>query len=334
MAELKPAYLISGDDEAKVDAWRSRLRERARNEGNSTLEVLRDERLTGEAVAEAMTALTLSTGRRYVLADGVHRWKSGDVKPVVEALAALPPDTMVVFLATGDPPKGLDKAVQACGGDVREFSGPTTRSYPGWARERAGELGFELDRDASEALVERIPRDEKARPPRLRQQTLMRELEKLSIFAGEGAAVDAETVALLTSSGAEARMFELADAVIEGNRERALDLAERLRTQGEDMMYILFALVRQVRNSYRAWAMVSSGQSVAQVQSRLGVPQFIARKIVSQVKGMDGPRFERALDLLAELDWSVRGGTDRDAESTLTLMLAGAGAAETGRAVG
>ena len=32
MAELKPAYLIHGDDDAKIDAWRKRIRARAERE--------------------------------------------------------------------------------------------------------------------------------------------------------------------------------------------------------------------------------------------------------------------------------------------------------------
>ena len=32
MAELKPAYLVSGDDDAKIDAWRARVRKRAEDE--------------------------------------------------------------------------------------------------------------------------------------------------------------------------------------------------------------------------------------------------------------------------------------------------------------
>jgi DNA polymerase-3 subunit delta len=328
MADLKRAYLIHGEDESRIDAWRARVRARVQEEEAATLDVLRDERLTGEAVAEGITALTLSTGRRYVLADGIQRWKAADVKEVAAALPALPADTVVVLIAVGEASKTLVKAVEGCGGEVHEYK-PPKGSYTAWARKHAGELGIDLEKDAADALVARIPRDEKKKPVRLRQQTLMRELEKLALFAGEGATIDLDTVELLTSSG-DARMFELADAVIEGNRERAMNLAEKLRDQGEDMMYILFALLRQIRNAQLAWALVNAGRS-GEIQSKLRVPPFVARKIVSQVKNLDGARFERALDLLAELDWSVRGGTDRDAESVLTLMLAGVGGAGSGR---
>ena len=32
MADLKPVYLVCGDDDAKIDAWRARVRERAEDE--------------------------------------------------------------------------------------------------------------------------------------------------------------------------------------------------------------------------------------------------------------------------------------------------------------
>jgi DNA polymerase III delta subunit len=91
------------------------------------------------------------------------------------------------------------------------------------------------------------------------------------------------------------------------------------------MMYILFALVRQIRNSRRAWAMINAGKSLSEVQSELRpMREWQVKKLVSRVKSLDGEQFERAIDLLAELDWEIRGGGQRDQESALTLTLAGA----------
>jgi DNA polymerase-3 subunit delta len=321
-AELKPAYLIHGGDESSIDDWRARLRARAEREGpEATLEVLRDERLTGDAAAAEITALTLGMGRRYVLADGVQRWKAGDVKPVTAALANLPPDTVVMFIAVGDPPKGLDKAVKGCGGEVRRFDVKKGKDST-WARDHARKLGVELEQDAADALVATIPRDDKKK--RLRQQTLMRELEKLATFVGEGGTVNVDTVALLGASAVETQTYELADAVIEGNREQAIALAEKLLDQEVDMMVILYALRRKLRDAQRAWAMVNNGRSLAEVQSALESHPYVVKMLVSKVRHLDGQHFQRANDLLAELDWSIRGGSSRDQDSALTLMLAGA----------
>ena len=325
MAELKPVYLIWGEDEARIDAWRDRLRGRAASEGpDASLEVLKDDRSSGDDAADAIRALTLSSGRRYVLIDGVEDWKERDVKEVKAALADRPPETIVVLIAHGKSPAALAKTVEGCGGDVRAYEGPQRREYAKWARARAAELGLELDREGADLLIARAARDDKNR---LRQSALMRELEKLSIYVGEGAEVDAETVARLTTSAVEARTYELADAVIEGNRKRALEIAEDLRSRGEDMMYILFALLRQLRNAHRAWAMMNSGRSLGDVQSALRVPTFVARRIVSQTKQMDSDRFERAFELLADLDYAIRGVGRFDPETALTLTLNDATAA-------
>jgi DNA polymerase-3 subunit delta len=324
MADLKPAYLIWGEDEGKIDAKRSGFRALAEGEPSATLDVFRDDRMAGEAAATEISALTLSMGRRYVLIDGpVQKWKAADVKAVAAALAALPPQTVVVFVVSGEPPKGLDEAVKACGGEVRNYAGPTPKKYRDWTRDQANDLGLELDTEALDVLLARAPRGDKNR---IRQHSVIRELEKLAIYASDAGTLDADTVMELTGSQAEAKMYELADAVIAGDRAGALRIAEKLRSQGEDMMYILFALVRQIRNAYRAWAMNNAGTSLGEIEKALRpMRAWQVKNLISRVKNVDGERFERALDLLAELDWSVRGGTDRDPQSALTLMLAGAG---------
>jgi DNA polymerase-3 subunit delta len=338
VSELKPCYLVYGDDDVKLDSWRRRLRARTEEEGSSTtLEVLKDERLTGEAVASVLSSMTLSVGRRYVLADGVERWKDRDVQPVAAALGSLGPETVVVFIAsrserdrqagkrTVEAPARLVKAVKAAGGEVTEYSAPKGAGYPRWIAERGRELGVALTREGAQALLELVGQN---------QRRLLRELEKLSAFvgAGEGAEdareVGRETVEALASSAVEARTYELADAVIDADGERAMRLAEELRARGEDLMYILFALRRAVGHCHRAWVMTASGRTVSDIQSDLRVPGYVAKRVVAQARRSDAERIEHAIDLLAELDWAIRGGAGSlDPESALTLTLTRASAA-------
>src|SRR5919199_5369572 len=94
---FKPAYLIHGDDHGRVAERRARLRALAEGEsGSAGVEVFEGEACTPEAVATAISTLTFAMGRRFVIADGVERWKEADAAPVVAALAGIDSDTTTV----------------------------------------------------------------------------------------------------------------------------------------------------------------------------------------------------------------------------------------------
>src|SRR5206468_1908957 len=111
----------------------------------------------------------------------------------------------------------------------------------------------------------------------------------------------------------EARAYELADALIEGDRIGALRLAEGLSERGEETMHILFAILRQLRQARKAAAMLEGGASSQELASGLRVPPFVAKQIAARAARADAAQLERALEALAELDYAVRGAANRDA---------------------
>jgi DNA polymerase-3 subunit delta len=322
MADLKPAYLIHGEDEVKLDAWRGRIRDRAARE-QASLELMDATRDSGETVAMALSSMTLAMGTRYVVVDAVERWKDKDMTAVAEVLASPPPETVVVLLGTVHrepgrkawaPPAKLVKAVEKGGGEVIEEKPPKASQLPSWIAERGKQLGLAVDRDAAQSLVERIGND---------QRRLMRELEKIACYAPEGGRVTADVVEELTASDVEAQAYELADAVIEGDRTRALRLAEDLQDRDTDIMHILYALLRRTNELRRAWAVIEGGGTTDDVAAALGLRQpWMAKRIVPRARGVDGERLEAIIASLADLDWAIRGGGKVDTQTALTLALA------------
>jgi DNA polymerase-3 subunit delta len=335
MADPKNLFLVQGDDEVKIDGWRQRVHDRAAEDPESSMEIFPDPTPV-EEVAAALSAMTLGIGRRWMLVEGVERWKEKDVQAVTDALAGLPPDTTAVLIAAGafkrekggekpPAPAKLIDAVGKYGGEVKNLKAPTTAKYSAWAAEQAGRLGLTLSPDAAQALVDRVGEDETRR---LQERRLMRELEKIAIFGPEEGRVDLDTVEELTASDAEARTWQLADALVAGDGALAIRLAEDLRDRGADIMYVLFALLRKVRETRRAWAAIEEGGSTREVASALRVPEWKARAIKAQAERVDGARLERLVAALADLDYGVRGGGNVDAGTELTLMVAGAERAE------
>ncbi len=245
MTEMRALYLIAGTDSAKIDATRARLRARAEGEGGAAaLEVFEPSEGRGapdhEALLAAIPAMSLTEARRYLLADGVERWRDRQQEAVAAALAELPPDLTVVLIARAKAPAKLVKAVRAAEGEVHEFEAPKAREMPRALVADAKRHGFRLEPAAARILVDRMG----ANPVRLGH-----ELERLALWAGEGGEVTAADLDAMIADTSEAIVWSLADALQGQDPAAALEIAERLIEQGESVTGMIYALASRMRRS-------------------------------------------------------------------------------------
>jgi DNA polymerase III subunit delta len=323
--EMRPLYLIAGSDGAKIDATRARLRARAEREGGSAaLEVFEPGEGRGtpdhEALLAAIPAMSLMESRRYLLADGIERWREKQVAPVIDALAELPPDLTLVLICRDKPAAKLVKAVKAAKGEVHEFEAPKAREMPRVLVGEAQQLGFRLDPAAARMLVERMG----ANPVRLRT-----ELERLALWAGEGGEVGVADLAEMIADTSEAAVWSLSDALIEGDAAAALRIGEQLIGQGENVTGLIYGLASRLRGACAAAAQLEEGIPPGQVESSLKMHPYAAKQLVRRLGDTDLASLRAATETLADLELWCRGGADYGDELAFTLALrrAAAGAA-------
>jgi len=323
--EMNPLYLIAGSDGAKIDATRARLRARAEREGGAAaLEVFEPGEGRAmpdhEALLAAIPAMSLTESRRYLLADGIERWREKQLEPVVAALAELPPDLTLVLICREKPPAKLLKAVKAAKGEVHEFEAPKAREMPRVLVGEAQRLGFQLEPAAARMLVERMG----ASPVRLRN-----ELERLALWAGEGGEVSAADLTEMVADTSEAAVWSLSDALIEGDPAAALRIGERLIGQGENVTGLIYGLASRLRGACAAAAQLEEGIPSQQVESSLRMHPYAAKQLVKRLQGADLASLRAATETLADLELWCRGGADYGDELAFTLALrkAAAGAA-------
>lgn len=315
MAALKPVYLLTGDDDAKIDAWRARARARAeKEEGAGALEVLDARSSSPGDVAAALATLSFAAGNRYLLVEGVEAWKAGALEPLERALADMPPDTVLVLVARGKAPARLAEAVDAAEGETREYTGPKPWEMARWAAERAAEAGLELDTEAARALVAAVGDR--------RPQRVAREAEKLALTAHPRTELSADEVERLVAGEVTAGAYDLADALVAGDRAAALSLAVELR-EGEDRLTRLaWPVVRRLREVHRAAGLVERGASEKQVASAMRMPPWVAKRTVAKARRADREGLERALCAFADLEVETRAGGGMDEDTAFTLALA------------
>jgi DNA polymerase-3 subunit delta len=302
---FRAAYLIHGDDHGRIAERRSRLRAMADAEsGAGGVEVFEGDVCTPEAIAIALSSMTFSIGRRFVIADGVERWKEGDVAPVVAAMAGLEEaGVTVAFFGREEGrykvPAGLVKAVEAAGGQIAAEMAIKPKDLPRWLVQRAGELGVDLDVQAARALVGQVGD---------RQQRLVRELEKLALEHGQGAQVGIEEIEASGANSAERKLWTLADALVAGDGRTATRALLELRGQGERLPGLLYGMVRRLRDALAIAEALAAGQPPAQVKRTLRMPSFAADRLISDVSKRDVESYRRAMELMADLEVESRGG--------------------------
>jgi DNA polymerase-3 subunit delta len=324
---FKPVYLIHGDDHGRISERRARLRGLAEEAGGAQgVELLENEQATPAAVTAALSAMTFAIGRRFIIVDGVERWKDRELDDLESAMTPIPPDTTVALFAREDTklkaPARLHQVVRAAGGDISAENGVKPWELPKWVLERARELGVQLDRDAARALVEHVGE---------RQQRLLRELEKLALEFGDGRPIGAEEVDELTAPSAERKVWALADALVGSDEAAAVSLYLALRAQGQRVSGLLYWMAQRAQAAVEVAQALDRGEPAAQVKRRLRMPSRAADRLIADARRAGAERLRVALEELADLERASRGGgpggASEDTAMVLTIeRIAGGGA--------
>jgi len=317
MAEMRSLYLIAGTDEAKIDATRARLRARAEREGGeAALEVFEPGEGKGapdhDALLASIPAMSLMGSRRYLLADGVERWRDRQLEAVVAALPDLPPELTLVLIARAKSPAKLTAAVKAARGEIHEFEAPKARELPRTLVAEAQQLGYRLEPAAARMLVDRMG----ANPLRLRQ-----ELERLALWAGDGGEVTVGDLGEMVADTSDAAVWSLSDALLEGDAAAALRIGERLIVQGENVTGLIYGLASRLRGACSAAAQLEEGVPPKQIESSLKMHPYAAKQLVAKLHNTDLLALRSATETLADLELWCRGGADYGDELALTLAL-------------
>jgi DNA polymerase-3 subunit delta len=344
MPELKPAYLIHGDDHGAVAERRAGLRALAEAPGSeAAVELLEGEAASPAGVAGALSAMTLAVGRRVIVVEGVERWREADVdEQLAPLMVEMPPETTLAMFAREEArakaPDALHKAVERAGGQIVAQMTVKPWELPKWAQGQAGRLGVALDAGAAKALVAQVGE---------RQQRLLRELEKLALEGDAGAdasvqesgspgpgngsgprTVTAEDIERRAAHSAEFRAFALVDALVGADAREATLSYVRLREQGERLSGLIYLMASRLRDALAVSLRLQAGESEANVKRGLRMPARAATRFVADVARSDPARLRAALGALADLELDSRGGAviaaDRDPfaaldEDTLAL---------------
>ncbi len=297
-------YLILGDDEERKARGVERLRKGRAAESFDASES------SPEEVISSCNSYSLFGEGPFILVRNLDAWNAAQKAKIVDYLANPAPEADLLLLGRKLGARERLLAAVKKTGEVYDFEQPTGKALVRWTAGHARKLGLELSEEIAQELAERCAGD------KLR---LVREIEKLSLYVGEGVATR-EDVAALCSPDVQSNVFAFVDSLAAGERGRALRLLEDLLATGEPPLRLAYMIRRQLVLVARARSMRERGIPPKEIGAKLKVPPFVARKLEEQAGHFNGESLEHALSLILDLESGLKGG--RDLRDDLQVELA------------
>lgn len=142
---------------------------------------------------------------------------------------------------------------------------------------------------------------------------LLNEIEKIVNFTGSKTVISLSDIENICSKTIKSRIFDLTDAVSEGDISKALDLLNDMAALKEPMQKVMFMIIRQIRMIYRIKLLRQQGLRDDLVAKQMGLTPFVASKVMKISRNMDISILEKAMYYSLELDEAIKTGkiTDR-----------------------
>ena len=261
-----PLYLFFGEEEFLIQEALDLIIEKVVDLGardfNFNILYCKDTPVS-EIVNLAQT-LPFMAEKRLVIAKEVDALKAAELDELVLYLNDPSSSTCLVMVSNQGryEKKAVVSAVESRGAAVRFYpllDREIVSWIEGWARQR----GLSIQRDAAQHLWQAIGND---------LQKIKNELEKVEIFLKERKAITFEDVKTVVGDFREYSSFDLAAALGQKNREKALLILSRLLQEGEAPVGLLGSIAWNFRRLLQAKAMESAGMGPDEITKKLRPP--------------------------------------------------------------
>lgn len=309
---FKQAYLLYGEERYLRRQYREQLRKALCSDGDIMNTHFYEGKniAVGEIIDLAETLPFLAERRVIFIADS-GLFKSGG-EQMAEYLAAPCASTFFVFTESEvDKRSKLFKTVQSKG-YAAEFAVQDEKTLMRWAAGVLAKDNKKITEGTIQLLLSKIGTD---------MENIQMELEKLICYCmGRDVVTDADVEAVCTARISN-HIFDMINAIADGQQKRALDLYYDLLALKEPPMRILFLIARQCNMLLQAKELKSSGYDNRTIGTKLGVAPFIASKYLNQAAKFKSAVLRRAVEKCVEAEEAVKTGRMNDVMSVEILIM-------------
>jgi len=296
---VAPVYLLHGPERFLIDEVVSRLRELLLAGPMADLNFSRlkaGETSGAEIVAEAR-AVPMLESQRLVVVDSCEKLKARDQEVLDPYLKEPAVESCLVLVGTKyDLRRGMFNRANRRGQAHKAEPLKEPQIIP-FVKLRARARSVHLTPRAEAAIAAAVGADCAA---------LDDAVERVGLFAGPDEEVDEAHVGEVVTAVRQRSVFELVDAIGNRNQPRALSLLEELLGRREEPLRLNALLARHMRQLIGARIQLARGADEGRAAAEIGVPPFVARKLLGQSRRFRGWELETALARLARSDLELK----------------------------
>lgn len=248
----------------------------------------------GQIVAAAQT-LPMMAKRRLVVVRDLAAMQAAELALLVPYLESPNPSTVLVGVG-GKVDKRLKFFATARKKHfLHQLDAP--RSIGPWIRKEAASRGARMSGRACDRLADVVGKD---------LSRIVLAIDQLALFAGDRA-IEVDDVDDLIADTRERSVFELTDAIGEGNRSRALAAVASLCEQRQSAIGVVIMLARHIRQLAMCQVALAERRPRSELAGIVGAPPFVVDKLITQARRYDAEGLSTALRRLHEADRGLKG---------------------------
>lgn len=296
--ELLPVYALASSEALlrteAVDALRARALTRA-------ADFNRDEFRVGEVTVDKVVAaartMPMMAPRRWVHLADVHKLRADDQDSLLTYLEA--PASATTLCLSGEKVDLRTKlgARLSKANALFVIEPPRQQHLAAWITQRAQRRSIRIEADAARLLADLVGVD---------VGPLERAIDKLALYAGDGAPITADHVEELVAPTRVHSIFNLTDAIGERDLGLASELLRNALDGGENALMVLTMVARQLRQLIRVQELDGPTGGSADFASELGVPPFLVEPLRRQARRYRPDELSRALLATARADLRLK----------------------------
>mgnify|MGYP003289860580 CR=1 FL=1 len=309
---FKNVYLLCGEEAYLRNQYKKKLRDALVADGDTmNYSYYEGKDINPRGVIDMAETLPFFADKRVLMVENSGFFKN-KCEELADYISSIPESTCFIFVETEiDKRNRLYKEVKKYG-RVVEFGSQKDDVLIKWILGMLKKEGKNITRETLQTFLAKTGSD---------MQLIKNELDKLAAYTEGRDVITIADVEHVCISQTTNKIFDMINAVAEGNQKKALELYEDLLSLKEPPMRILFLIARQFNQLYQLKLLAKEGMPSADIAKQAGIMPFAMKKYQAQAKSFSEEELRAAVEECVASEEAVKTGAMNDRLSVELLII-------------